>query len=168
MLQSVSWDAYPSVSRDSIQEFLQAELGFIISKQYVVQSVQAIPDNPKNRWFVCIQVGELDDAIVIVVQFNTDSGCRIKTVEFVGYTPQDRVAFPMNNDTQGQPSSKPQTSEYHCYGTNVLYRNSIPGSVLTLDTSTVHTLAEKNHGSFSTELESNWPTLLHPDSVKKP
>lgn len=168
MLQSVSWDAYPSVSKDTIQEFLQAELGFIVSKQYTVKSVQAIPDNPKNRWFVSIQIDELDDAIVIVVQFDTNSGCKIKSVAFVGYTPQDRVAFPMNSVSGNKPSSRPQVSEYHCYGTNILHRNAIPGSVLTLDTSTVHTLAEKDHGSFSTELESNWPTILHPDSIKKP
>jgi hypothetical protein len=57
-------------------------------------------------------------------------------------------------------------SEYHTYGTNVLHRNQIPGSFV-LDQHTVNTMSDTDHGTFSKELDNQWPTLLHPDSAKE-
>lgn len=109
------------------------------------------------------QLEQLDDLVTVRVHMD---GAKLKNVSFLGFTPYDRVAYPSKH-VDGTPQSRPETSEYHCYGVNVLHRNTLPSTVVTLDTSTICSLKEKDHASFSDELESNWPTLLHPESRKQ-
>lgn len=62
------------------------------------------------------------------------------------------------------PKHTQEETSYHIYGTNFLYRNQLPGSYM-MDRETIHTIGTKDHATFSSELDSNWPTLLHPDST---
>ena len=165
-LRTISWSDYPSIDKKNIQTFLQAELGYILSKHYTIKMLQAISDPLTQNWYVSIEIEELDDFVVLQVTFIQEPRYKIKSVTFLGFTPQDRVAFPSDH-VDGRPQARPLTSEYSCYGTNVLHRNTLPGTVVTLDTTTIHTLKDTYHAQFSPELESNWPTLLHPDSSRK-
>ena len=175
ILKSISWDAYPHVSKDRMQTFLQAELGYAISTSnpmYSLKSIHAMINMEQSKcvWYISIETDELDDLIVLrvhTVKREVDKTYKIAQVEFMGFTPQDKVAFPMNA-VSGKPQEVPLQSEYNCYGSNILHRNTIPGAIATLDRQTVHTLKDTDYAVFSSELDSNWPTLLHPDSQKKP
>ena len=96
----------------------------------------------------------MDDIVVLRMEFRSvaNSQYKISMVEFVGYTPKDKlgdlsVGRNVHSDTDGMPTkrivtSAPASTVEHTLASNMLHRNFIPGSILTLDTTSVHTLGK--------------------------
>lgn len=165
LLSKISWDTLPSIRSTQIQSFLQAEIGFRLANyNYTIKCITAIQQsNDSCNWYVTIKTEELDDSVVLKItmeEVNKIKLYKFSRVEFLGYQPHDRTQMM-------EPKEVHETVPDSKQASNFLYRNQIPGSFV-LDKSTIHTMDNTNHAVFSKELDSNWPTLLHPDSTKKP
>lgn len=163
LLSTIAWNAVAPVKSSAIQSSLQAELGFHISKyDYTIKQIIAMQKEAKSCiWYATIETDELDDLVVLKItmeRIQHKDIYRYKSVGFLGYQPQDMIS------RKDIPKHTQEETSYHIYGTNFLHRNQLPGSYM-MDRGTIHTIGTKDHTTFSSELDSNWPTLLHPDST---
>lgn len=175
-LATIAWDALPAVAQNKIQTFIQAQLGYAFHSFHSnIETVHAFQfDGSKSTiWYCMIQQDNLDDIVVLRLEFKQNEGSKdlyhVSLVEFVGYTPKDKLGelTVHKKPTTHIRTSEPADVNQHTLATNMLHRNFIPSSMLTLDTTSVKTLGTKDHATFSPELEQNWPTTIHPDSTKK-